>query len=98
MKVKITDIAQKELKKTLESIKNRKPLRIYVAGYGWGGPSFGLALDELKEGDMKVEVDDYTFLIEEDLAENFGSFTIDYSNNWLRRGFTVIPDRKVSSC
>lgn len=34
MKVKITDIAQKELKKTLESIKNRKPLRIYVAGYG----------------------------------------------------------------
>ncbi|GFN36551.1 hypothetical protein TXYLGN1_23380 [Tepidimicrobium xylanilyticum] len=47
---------------------------------------------------MKVEVDDYTFLIEEDLAENFGSFTIDYSNNWLRRGFTVIPDRKVSSC
>jgi len=57
-----------------------------------------LALDELKEGDEKVEVGEYTFLIEDYLAENFSSFTIDYSNNWLRKGFTVIPDGRVSSC
>ncbi|NLW40516.1 MAG: hypothetical protein GXY96_06265 [Tissierellia bacterium] len=57
-----------------------------------------MALDELKEGDEKVEVGEYTFLIEDYLAENFSSFTIDYSNNWLRKGFTVIPDGRVSSC
>ena len=98
MKVKLTQMAQQELKKTMESRKDDKPLRIYIAGYGWGGPSFGLALDEFKEGDASVNVGEYTFLIENDLTESFGSFTIDYSDNWLRKGFTVIPDRGASSC
>lgn len=98
MKIELTEMAQEELKKVLDSRKEKKPLRIYIAGYGWGGPSFGLALDELKEGDASVNVGDYTFLIEDYLTESFGSFTIDYSDNWLRKGFSVIPDRGVSSC
>lgn len=98
MKVEITELAQNELKKVMESRKDKKPLRIYIAGYGWGGPSFGLALDELKEGDASVNVGEYTFLIEDYLTESFGSFTIDYSDNWLRKGFTIIPDRGTSSC
>ena len=98
MKVDVTPNAQEQLKKVMESRENRKPLRIYIANYGWGGPSFGLALDELKEGDASVEVGDYTFLIEEDLTESFNAFTIDYSDSWLRRGFSVTPDRGGSSC
>ena len=98
MVIDLTKRASEELKKILESKKINKPLRIYIAGYGWGGPSFGLALDEFKEGDASVNVGEYTFLIENDLTESFGSFTIDYSDNWLRKGFTVIPDRGASSC
>lgn len=98
MKVNITDIAKEQLKKTLSSRKDNKPLRIYIASYGWGGPSFGLALDELKDGDATYKVDDFTFIMEDYLAEEFNSFTIDYSNNWVRRGFSVIPDRKMSTC
>lgn len=98
MKVEVTEKAQQELKRILDSKKDKKPLRIYVAGHGWGGPSFGLALDELKEDDIKTEVDNFTFIIEEYLTESFGVFTIDYSDNWLRKGFSVIPDGKVSSC
>ncbi|NLJ98516.1 MAG: hypothetical protein GX320_04515 [Tissierellia bacterium] len=45
-----------------------------------------------------MDVGDYTFLIEEDLTESFGSFTIDYSDSWLRRGFSVIPDGRAGSC
>lgn len=98
MKVDVTERAQEELKKVIKSKDTGKPLRIYIAAFGWGGPSFGLALDELKEGDAKAEVGEYTFLLEEDLVDSFGAFTIDYNDNWLRKGFTVIPDRGGSSC
>lgn len=98
MKIDITDIAKEQLQKALSSRKDRKPLRIYVVSYGWGGPSFGLALDELKDGDVTYKVDDFTFIMEDYIAENFNSFTIDYSNNWVRRGFSIIPDRKMSTC
>ena len=98
MKVDWTEVAKEELKKVMETRKEDKCLRIYIAGYGWGGPSFGMALDELKEGDTSVTQDDFTFVVEEDLVDTFNHFTIDYSNNWLRKGFTVTPDRKISSC
>lgn len=99
MNINITEKAKEELRKVLEENKqNKKSLRIYIAGYGWGGPSFGLALDELKSRDKKVEVGDFTFLIEKDLADNFKGFTIDYSDNWLRRGFSVIPKKGGSTC
>lgn len=99
MKIEITEKAKNELKRVLELREgNSKPLRIYVASVGWGGPSFGLALDEQKEDDIEVVVEDFTFIVEEVLKDNFGKFTIDYSDNWLRKGFTVIPDRTTSTC
>lgn len=98
MKIEVTQKAKEELKRVLKLRKDNKPIRIYVAAYGWGGPSFGLALDEPKEEDIKVDTDDFTFILENYLSENFNSFTIDYSDNWLRKGFSVIPDRIVSSC
>lgn len=98
MTIDLTQKASEELVKVMESKNSNKPLRIYIAAYGWGGPTFGLALDEHKEGDSETKVGDFTFLIEKGLTEDFSKFTIDYSDNWLRRGFTVIPDRIISSC
>lgn len=92
MIVDLTPKANEELLKVIETKNADKPLRIYVAGYGWGGPSFGIALDEHKDGDSKAIVGDMTFLLEEGLEETFSKFTIDYSDNWLKRGFTVIPE------
>ena len=97
MKVDITEKAQEELKKVVKE-KSNKSLRIYIAAFGWGGPSFGLALDEQKEGDAKTEAGDFTFLLEEELVDNFDAFTIDYSDNWLKKGFSVVPDKGGSSC
>jgi len=101
MKIVLTDSAKEELKKVLESRKNdAKALRIFLAGYGWSGPSFGMALDEPKEEDVEVEADGFKFYLEDLAFENFDSFTIDYSNNWLRRGFSILPNgmSKESSC
>ena len=96
MSIEITQLAQEELRKVLESKNNfNRSLRIYIAGMGWGGPSFGIALDEQKDGDEVVKIDDFTFLLDKDMMNNFSDFNIDYSNNWLRRGFQVrAGDRK----
>ena len=99
MSIEITELAQEELKKVLESKNNsNKPLRLYIAGMGWGGPTFGIALDEQKDGDEVIKVDEFTFLLDEDMKNNFNDFSIDYSNNWLRRGFQVRAGRGGSSC
>jgi hypothetical protein len=45
-----------------------------------------------------MSVGDFKFLIEEGLEDNYGKFTVDYSDDWLRRGFTVIPDRATGGC
>ncbi len=98
MIIDLTTKATEELTKIVENKNTEKPLRMFIAGYGWGGPSFGLALDERKEGDVETRVNDFTFVLEEGLEESFGKFTVDYSDNWLRRGFTVIPDRAAGGC
>lgn len=99
MNVNLTDIAQEELEKVVDARKDtNKELRIYIQGMGWGGPSFGIALDEQKEGDQVVEIDNLKFLLDEDMVNNFNEFNIDYSNNWLRKGFNVTADNSGSHC
>lgn len=98
MIIEITDKAKSELKKIIESKNTNKPLRIFIASYGWGGPSFGLALDEPKDGDDKIMVDDFNFVIEDGISNSYGKFIVDYGDSWLRRGFTVTPDRVGPSC
>jgi len=100
MKIEVTNEAKNEISKVLSNEKNAgKLLRIYIAGYGWGGPSFGLALDEAKDEDIEVKVDDHNFIVEDIITESFDAFTVDFSDNWLRRGFTVYPTgAPASSC
>ncbi|WFA08509.1 hypothetical protein P3962_12370 [Tissierella sp. Yu-01] len=57
-----------------------------------------MALDEPKEDDESLKVDDFDFVIENGLSNNYGKFTVDYGDSWLRRGFTVTPDRGGSGC
>lgn len=98
MNINVTDKAKEELTKTLENKDANKSLKVYVAGHGWGGPSFGLALDEPKEGDTKVSSEGFDFIVEEGLEDIYNAFTVDYSDSWLRKGFVVMPDRGGSSC
>ena len=40
-----------------------------------------------------VEVDDFKFVVEKDILNEYSNFNIDYSNNWLRKGFYVTNER-----
>lgn len=99
MNINITEKAQIELDKVIsKSDVTDKGLRIYIAGFGWGGPSFGLALDEQKDTDISVKAENIDFIIDEALTETYGGFKIDYTNDWLRKGFFITADRGGSSC
>jgi len=92
MNINVTNKALKEIKKVLEE-KNTtsKKIRIFLAGIGWGGPTFNLALDEQKENDKIYSANNVDFIADRSLIDQFEGFNIDYSNFFLQRGFLVHP-------
>lgn len=72
---------------TAEMQDQPKNIRLYVAGFSCSGPSFGLALDEIQEGDLSYEEEDVTFLMEEALYDQFGDIKVESMGG----GFMVVP-------
>lgn len=94
MKVKVDVAAMDKLNETLKNYPDRPDIiRIYLAGMGWGGPSFGLALDEQNENDLVDESSGIKFIIEKGLYEDHGDFIIEQVGN----GFKVAPVNLAAS-
>ena len=92
MNISVTHKALNEIKKVLkEKNTTSKKIRIFLAGIGWGGPTFNLALDEQKENDKIYSEDSVDFIADESLIDQYRGFKIDYSNFFLQRGFLVHP-------
>ena len=52
----------------------------------------GLALDEPKANDEKIEVEGLSFVAEGDVADvirSHGGLSIDYAKSWLKKGFML---------
>ena len=92
MNVDLTQNAIDMLEKLVVN-KETEPLRLFVAGYGWGGPTFGLTQDELKEGDLEIEEEGFRFVFEDTLADVYSGFKVDYMDGLFRKGFIVSPLR-----
>ena len=100
MNINITNKALVEIKKVLKE-KNAasNKIRIFLAGIGWGGSTFNLALDEQKEDDVTYLEDNVAFVADKNLIEQYRGFKIDYSNFFLRRGFLIHPySGSASTC
>lgn len=79
------------------NVQTDKPkyVRIFVAGYGWGGPTLGLALDELKDDDVTEEEGGISFIMEKYLSESLGDVEVLF----MGTGYYVAPaDQPESSC
>ena len=100
MNINVTNKALNEIKKILkEKNTTNIKIRIFLAGIGWGGPTFNLALDEQKENDEIYSKDSIDFIADKSLIDQFRGFKIDYSNFFLRRGFLIHPySGSVSTC
>ncbi len=99
MKIEITEKAVEELKNVIDSKKetSKNKIRLFIAGIGWGGPSFGIALDEQKENDVVYSTEELDFVAEEFVSEQYGAFTIDFTNSWRGKGFSIEAEG-VGSC
>ena len=62
--IKISDEAKKELQSVLKE-QSDKMLRLVIQGVGWGGPRFGLGLDQPNE-EEKNTFDGVDFLIDKE--------------------------------
>lgn len=97
--VKISEVALKEFKELLKDNKiETNTVRIVISGIGWGGPRFGLVLDEQKENDVFEKVEDMTFLVEEDINKEYGCLQIKSGEENGYGGLSIEPETSSGGC
>ena len=100
--IEVTEKALTELKELLAKQENAgKFIRLFFGGVGWGGPRLGMTLDESTEKDEKIETGGISFLVDQsvrDMITQNGNVSIDYSDSFLRKGFTVGFKDASGSC
>lgn len=75
-----------------------KNVRIFIKGFSWGGPKFGITLDGVKETDYKKELSNISIIVEKDLLELYGGFDIDFLDSWIGKDFVVLSTKGASNC
>jgi len=98
MEINITSEAVQKLNKMLKDANQAsKKIRIAITGIGWGGPRFGVALDEQQEKDKTIKAENLDFIVDKNLAEQVNTFHIDYKDYFLNKGFQVYASGYKSS-
>jgi len=87
--VTVTSNANEQLTQILKEKQSNSAVRVYIAGFGWGGPSLGLALDEPKDEDKAFDQENFKVVVNSDELSNIGDIEIDYRESKWGGGFTV---------
>lgn len=89
--IKLTEKAITAYNKEKLSFKEIPMLRIDIAGVGWGGPSFKIVLEELKENpnDIIEEFQGIKIAYDTSLKPYIRNTVIDHSKLWLLGGFYI---------
>lgn len=69
--------------------KEKEAVRIFVKGYGWSGPSFGVALDKQNEDDDVFEADGFNIVAEKEISFLFEDSYIRSKKGLLGDSYTV---------
>lgn len=89
MKVTLPETAVNTLKDILKDNQDRpNNIRVYFAGIGCGGPSFGIALDEQKAEDLEYDIEGLHFIMSSDDFNKYGDIVIEDTGY----GFKVGPE------
>ena len=94
--LEVTELAITNLKDYMAQNKVDSALRVALMQGGWSGPSLGLALDEPKENDTKVEEGGLTFLVDNELMQTCGDIKVDFAESGMRSGFSISSTIPVS--
>lgn len=99
MKVQTNQATVDAIKAVIEAQSDQPDnIRIYIAGMGWSGPSFGLTLDELSENDVKDDSNDVTFIMANDIYEQIGDIQVELTNGGYLVKPTVQQESACGSC
>ena len=82
--LKVSTAAQKEFDDYFKG-KEVKLIRIFLADQGCGGPSIGLAVDELREDDISYDIGDIKYIVNKKLMVNARPIEIDHKEG----GFAI---------
>ncbi len=99
--ISLTERAAAELQGMLvENDKSDAALRVWVAGGGCSGLSYGMALDENppEEGDVQLTDRGIKILVDELSLRYMAGAIVDYVDDVLGGGFKVENPKAVKSC
>lgn len=98
MEIKVTQAAAEELKSKITGQGNNFGVRVYLAGMGWGGPTYGLTLDEPKDTDNVYDVDGIKILFDKEASRYSKDLEIDYKSSIFGKRFSVSQLYGGGSC
>lgn len=98
MEIQVSNSASDALKQKIKETGNNSAVRVFIAGIGWGGPNYRIALDEPKKSDSVYEVDGLKILLDKDLSTNAKGISVDYKNSIFGNRFLVEEMYSTNSC
>ena len=74
-------------------------LRVFVVGGGCSGYQYGMAIARAKEeGDLAIEAEGVTILIDEESAPLLQGAEVDYVEDLMKSGFTIFNPNATKTC
>lgn len=96
--IKITQQAIDAILDKYNFTNNDQSIRIFIKGFSWGGPKFGITLDRVTENDFVLELETFNVIVEKEIIDLYGEFSIDFLDTWIGKDFIVLPNKGQSSC
>lgn len=97
MNVTIDESTKEALLDNLKK-RNKDAVRLAIKGFGWGGPTFGVVLDEQHEDDDILEVDGVKFVAEKDISFVFDNIKVIHKKGVFGDFFDVYNPNDTGSC
>ncbi|MCU0725673.1 MAG: iron-sulfur cluster assembly accessory protein [Planctomycetes bacterium] len=95
--IEMTDAARARVKELLNDETGNR-LRVFVQSGGCSGFEYGMAFDEVREGDEVVEMDGFSLLVDQDSARALSGVKVDFVESLTGSGFTFMNPNARSSC
>jgi iron-sulfur cluster assembly protein len=93
----LTDAATNRVK-DLVNEETGTCLRIFVQGGGCSGFQYGLAFDEPRDGDDKIEMEGFTILVDKWSKPYLDDVTVDFVDSLTGAGFKFENPNSTGSC
>jgi iron-sulfur cluster assembly accessory protein len=99
MKVEVTDAAAKRIAKIVAGEPGKTALRVAVEGGGCSGFSYTFDLvDDRNDGDIAIDKDGATVLIDDLSLVYMGGSVIDFVDDLMGQSFQIRNPNAVASC